>query len=233
MELVGYVRVSTAGQVMDGFGLDIQRQGILNWAQQHGHTIASIFEDEGVSGSEEMRDGLAEALGAIRFNGAEGIVVHSLDRLARSLWVQEAALQQAWNDGGRVFAVDSGEVLADSPDDPIRTFLRQILGAVSELEAGMIRRRLRRGRLHKASRGGYSYGAPPYGFEARDGELVANTSEQKIIAEIRRMRSEGRSYRDIANDLNVREIPSKRGGRWYAQTVSRVSNGGPKHPSTD
>lgn len=49
-------------------------------------------------------------------------VVSSLDRLARSLTLQEASLQQVWGSGGSVFAVDTGEVMADDPDDPVRTF---------------------------------------------------------------------------------------------------------------
>jgi DNA invertase Pin-like site-specific DNA recombinase len=74
---------------------------------------------------------------------------------------QEAALVQVWQAGGKGFAVDTGEVLADDPDDPVRTFVRQVLGAVSHLEAGMIARRLRRGRHHKAEQGGYAHDAPP------------------------------------------------------------------------
>ena len=123
-----------------------------------------MIRDAGVSGTTDEREGLTEALAAVRYNGADGLVVHTLDRLARSLTVQEAALQQVWSAGGRVFTVDQGEVLADDPEDPVRTFVRQVLGAVSQLEAGMIARRLRRGRQHKAEQGGYAFGGPPLGY---------------------------------------------------------------------
>ena len=42
--------------------------------------------DEGVSGSVEQREGLEEALVAVRFNGADGMVVSSPDRLVRVLF---------------------------------------------------------------------------------------------------------------------------------------------------
>ena len=190
--------------------------------EKNGHNLVAVYTDEGVSGTIETRAGLEEALSAVRFNGADGIVVSSLDRLARSLTVQEAALQQVWAAGGRVFSIDTGEVLADDPDDPVRTFVRQILGAVSQLEAGMISRRLRRGRLHKASEGGYSHGAPPFGFRAENGELVPEVSEQKVIRIIQRERARGASFRQIASYLNAATIPAKRGGSWHSQTVSRV-----------
>jgi len=121
-----------------------------------------------------------------------------------------------------VFAVDTGEVLADDPDDPVRTFVRQILGAVSQLEAGMITRRLRRGREHKASEGGYAQGAPPYGFRAESGQLMPDPEEQRVVLKMIAMRDSGSSLRDITTSLNNAGLPSKRGGRWHPQTVARV-----------
>ena len=115
---VAYLRVSTVGQVEDGHGLEIQEERGRQWAKSHGHSILGFYADEGISGKIDTRAGLEEALSAVRFNSAEGIVVASLDRLARSLTVQEAALQQVWSAGGRVFSIDTGEVMADDPDDP-------------------------------------------------------------------------------------------------------------------
>lgn len=223
MRLVGYLRVSSQGQVEDGHGLDIQEKAIRSWCRTHRHRLVAVHRDEGISGKLESRDGLEEALSAVRFNGADGLVVASLDRLARSLTVQEAALQQVWSAGGRVFAVDTGEVLADDPDDPVRTFVRQVLGAVSQLEAGMIARRLRRGRLHKLQSGGYAHGAPRYGWKAEGGELVPDPVEQAVVERISELRAEGASFREIAETLNTDGVLSKRGGRWYPQTVARVA----------
>ena len=100
----------------DGHGLDIQETAIRTWVKDRRYRLLDVFRDEGVSGSQEQRDGLEEALSAVRFNGADGMVVSSLDRLARSLTLQEASLQQVWASGGSVFAVDTGEVMADDPD---------------------------------------------------------------------------------------------------------------------
>lgn len=214
--------MSSVGQVEDGHGLEIQEEAIRTWCREHRHRLLAIHRDEGVSGTIERRDGLEDALAAVRYNGADGVLVASLDRLARSLTVQEAALQQVWSAGGRVFAVDTGEVLQDDPDDPVRTFVRQVLGAVSQLEAGMIARRLRRGRLHKAEAGGYAHGAPPYGWRAEEGELVLDDDEQAMRNRMEALRDRGASLRAIADELNGMGVPAKRGGRWHPQTVARV-----------
>lgn len=222
MRLVGYIRVSTVGQVTEGQGLDIQEQAIRAWSREHRHRLVGLFRDEGVSGAVEDRQGLTEVLAAIRYNGAEGLVVHSLDRFARSLTIQEAALQAVWQAGGQVFTVDQGEVLQDDPDDPVRTFVRQILGAVSELERGLIARRLRRGRSHKAERGGYAHGAPPLGYRAEGGELVEDPAEMVVVKRIGELRDQGMSLRQIASALTEDGFKPKRSDRWHPQTVSRV-----------
>jgi len=146
--------------------------------KEHGHRLVALHRDEGISGTVEIdgREGLTEALAAIRFNGAQGLVVTTLDRLARSLTVQEAILAQVWSAGGKVFATDDGEVLADDPDDPARTFIRQVMGAVGQLERGLIARRLRRGRQHKAETGGYAWGAP----RSDSGPRVGNWSPTRM-----------------------------------------------------
>jgi DNA invertase Pin-like site-specific DNA recombinase len=183
-----------------------------------------VYRDEGISGTVEDREGLEEALAAVRFNGADGLVVSSLDRLARSLTIQEAALQQAWGADGRVFTVDQGEVLTDDPDDPVRTFVRQVLGAVSQLEVGMIARRLRRGRQFKADRGGYAYGAPPFGYRAEGGELVPDSVEQETVQRIDELRRRGKSYREIADEFNDEGVAAKRAARWHPMAIKRIAD---------
>src|SRR3989442_2921018 len=93
VKIVGYVRVSSDGQI-DGLGLDVQRQAISRWAKQHGHRLVTVISDEGVSGTVDAseRPGLAEALSWLVRGDAEGLVIHKLDRLARRLTAQEATL---------------------------------------------------------------------------------------------------------------------------------------------
>lgn len=48
--------------------------------------------------------------------------MRDLDRIARSLIVQEAVLAQLWTFGGHAFVVtDTAEIACDDPDDPMRT----------------------------------------------------------------------------------------------------------------
>lgn len=225
LRLVAYLRVSTDAQAEYGQGLDIQERAIRRWAKHHGHRIVGVERDEGVSGAKEAADrpGLTDALEALERRRADGLVVYRLDRLARSLTVQEAVLGHVWRHGGKVFAVDTGEVPADDPSDPMRTFVRQVMGAAHQLERGLIAARMRAGRELKAERGGYAgYGAPPYGTRAEGGELVVDPDEQSAIARMVELREVGKSLREIGAVLDAEGIRPRRGERWHSMQVGRV-----------
>ena len=226
MRLIAYLRVSTAGQVEDGLGLEIQRAQITAWARAHKHRIVSWESDEGVSGSKDFTDraGLTSALQGVSDGTADGIVIAKLDRLARSLTVQEAALAHAWNGGGKVFSVDQGEVLRDDPDDPMRTAMRQMAGVFGQLDKAMIAKRLRDGRNLKRERGGYSDGAPAFGYRAdsETKQLAPDDAEQAALGRIRTLRSHGESIRSIIQTLEAEGVKPKRGERWNPGTLSRL-----------
>jgi DNA invertase Pin-like site-specific DNA recombinase len=152
--------------------------------------------------------------------------------------MSEQLLSEVWNAEGDVISCAEGEGnLRDDPNDPSRALIRQVLGAVAAYERSMIVLRMKRGRLAKKARGGYASGAPPYGYRADgQGNLVPDRAQQEGVALIRAMREEGASYRTIADELNRRKIPTKRGlvGSWFPSTVSAcVRRKPPVDSSTD
>ena len=149
-------------------------------------------------------------------------MVYKLDRLARSLTVQEGTLAKVWGLGGSVFSVDLGEVPEDDPDDPMRTAMRQMVGVFAQLERGMIAARIRAGRKLKAEDGGYAQGAPPFGYRAEGGELVPDEGEAATLARIAELRAGGASLKLIAHTLNAEGLRPKRSDRWHSETVRRV-----------
>jgi DNA invertase Pin-like site-specific DNA recombinase len=227
MKIVGYIRVSTATQAEDGLGLDVQKAAIRAWCKSSGHRLIKVLSDEGVSGAKELEDrpGLADALDMIRGGKAQGIVVPRLDRLARDLIVQETILAEVRRIDGETFSTSPAEAsyLTDDPDDPSRKLIRQVLGAVSEYERSMVVLRLRNGRRRKAQTGGYAWGAPAFGFEARDGDLVELEEEQVTVKRIWDLRASGASLRAICSTLESEGHRSKRGGTsWKPMAVKRV-----------
>jgi DNA invertase Pin-like site-specific DNA recombinase len=224
MRVVGYLRVSTERQADEGPDLEMQQQAIKGWAAAEGHKLVACYSDGGVSGANgiDARVGLHEALAALAVGRADGLVVGRLDRLAGDLWVQEGILAWVWKHGGRVFACDVGEVAQEHPDHPMRMAMRQMMGVFGQLERGMIAARMRAGRRRKAARGGFAYGAPPYGKRAVGGELVDDPAEQQVIARIRELHTGGVSLRQIARTLTAEGVRPRRGKRWQDRTVAKI-----------
>ncbi|WP_177000897.1 recombinase family protein [Streptomyces sp. cf386] len=137
VRLAGYIRVSTGSQ-LDGFGLEDQERIVRRWTREHGHRLVKVFVEKAVSGTVagDERPELATALSWIEDKKVNGIVAPNLDRLARELVVQEAALAQTWKHGGRAFMADQGEIVPDDPEDPMRTAMRQMIGRLRTIGPG-------------------------------------------------------------------------------------------------
>jgi len=232
LRLVLVRRVSTAGQAVDGYGLDAQEADCRRWANLQTTPTARIVhmatDGDGKAGKSgttllDERPGLMEAVEWISEDRADGILAPNLDRLARELTVQEAVLSYVWAIGGRVFTADHGEHLEDDASDPMRTAMRQMRGVFHQLDRGLIIKRLTEGRAAKAERGGYAYGAPRFGKRAVDNELTVDERENAIAEQMERWRDEeGLSIRGIAARANTEGLPSKRGGQWHPTTVARL-----------
>lgn len=226
MNVAGYIRVSTEGQI-DAYGKDIQRDAILKWAGLNGHTVTHFYEEDAVSGKVDGGErpilrSLIDQVDAKRF---EGIVVFDATRLARRLLVQETLLGYLWAAGLRVFTTTAGE-LDQNDDDPTRIMIRQILGVIAEFEHRTIVNRLQSGRRAKIRDGGYAGGVTRYGVavegQGKAASLVTNLTEAQVVHDICLMHMQGQSYRSIARVLNAARTPTKRGKQWTPVQVSRI-----------
>jgi DNA-binding transcriptional MerR regulator len=51
---------------------------------------------------------------------------------------------------------------------------------------------------------------------------VVDEAQAEVVREIFAMRDAGTSLRGIADRLNERDVPTKRGGTWHASTVKHM-----------
>lgn len=220
---LGYVRVSTTEQ-LKGLGLDIQEEGIRDYAKANDLRLVEVHRDEGESGSNglESRTGLAQALARLEDGEASVLVVYRLDRLARDLVLQETIIGRLGRTGAQVTSISEPD-LGVGDADPTRTLVRHLLGAISQYEGAVIRARLVAGRAAKRARGGYAGGRPAFGYRAESAELVPDAREQEAIQQARRLRGKGHSLREVANELAKRGYkPKARGAVWHPTQVARL-----------
>lgn len=168
---VGYIRVSSVdqntGRQLDGIPVD------------------KTFEDK-ISGKDTQRPGLQLALDYLR--EGDVLVVHSMDRLARSLDDLRKLVKDLTGRGVIVEFVK--ENLAFTGDDShMSELLLNMLGAVAEFERGMIKERQREG-IAKAKKEGKYRGRKP-----------ALTAEQ--VAQIKVRLSQGAPKALVAKEFGV------------------------------
>jgi len=156
---IGYIRVSTAEQNAE--------------RQLDGEQLTVTFTDK-ASGKNADRPQLQAMLAG---NWPEGstVVVHSMDRLARSLTDLLHIVEQLTQRGINVQFVKEGKMFrGGEASDPMDKLMLSLLGAFAEYERTLIRERQREG-IAKAKERGVYRGRPK---RVQDAERIA-----QIVAE--------------------------------------------------
>ena len=217
MKAVGYIRVSTQDQAESGLSLKHQEDKIKAYCEALDIDLMSIEVDAGHSGKSLNRPAMQKILSKIQAKQIEAVVILKLDRLTRS--VRDL--------GFLVELFEKTGVALVSVQDSINTstaagrLVLNVLGSVSQWEREAIGERTKAA-LQVKKQQGQRVGQVPFGFKlAADGEsLLPETNEQEILSVIRELRSSGLSYRKIAAELELRGIPTKKGGKvWQAKTI--------------
>lgn len=222
MKLVGYCRVSTENQEKEGT-IEIQRQALKAWADNNGHELVAVYEDNGISGAKELEDrpGLAELFAGLEVSkDVKGVLIYKLDRLARDLYVQEHLIRELKKCSVELISLSEPN-LGDG--DPMRTAFRQFMGIVSQLERSFIAMRLSAGRMKKAKDQGKGYagGRAAIGYKAKEKDLHV-TAAADTVRLIYELRTQGFSLRAIVAELNAQQIPTASGGKWHPGTVKYI-----------
>ena len=170
-QTVGYVRVSTVDQNTE--------------RQLEGVQLDKVFTDH-ASGKDTDRPALTECLGYVR-EGDE-LMVHSMDRLARSLVDLRQTVDQLTAKGVRVRFVKEGLTFGDT-SDPCAVLMLSVMGAVAEFERALLLERQREGIAIAKTKGVYK------------GRVPSLSEEQ--AADVDRRMADGESASAIAREYNI------------------------------
>jgi len=223
-QAVGYVRVSTTGQAVEGVSLDAQRDAVRRHAEAAGMELLVIEADEGISGKRaDTRPGLQRAVGLACERGAV-LVVYSLSRLARSTSDTLAISAQLEREGADLASLSEK---IDTTGACGRMVFR-LLAVLAEFERDVISERTTAALKFKRASGGKTGGHRPYGFDVveQDGGrpmLIKNVVEQAVIRDvIVPMHRAGQSLRAIGAELQARGVQTRGGGKWHPKVLAGV-----------
>lgn len=201
-EKVGlYIRVSTAEQAKEGFGLEAQKNKLYSYCQYKGYDKYTLYCDAGISGKDtKKRVEFNKMLTDIKNKKINRVIAIKIDRISRNTvdFLTFFNLLQEYK--------CNLEILDINVDfsTPIGKLLLTVISAFAELERNLIVERTTDG-MEEAANSGHFGGKPPLGYmkEVINGEKgkrwVINEEEAKVVREIFNLCLKGKTYNDIAN----------------------------------
>jgi DNA invertase Pin-like site-specific DNA recombinase len=218
MKAIIYTRVSTAEQGKSGLGLKAQLDSVTEFCQTENIEVVAHYEEtETGKGSNALdkRPQLAKALAHAKKIGAH-LVVAKLDRLSRNV----AFISSLMETKVPFIVAQLGK-----DADP---FMMHLYAALSEKERNLISERTKAAlAIIKKDPTRLPLGNRTNLDEAREKSNATNRNEATTFAKtvmdtIQQSRNQGDSLPAIAAKLNSMGVKTRRGGKWYASTVTNI-----------
>ena len=219
-----YLRVSTKEQAemggeAEGFSIPAQRDACLRRAEQMGAAVIDEFVDRGESARSANRPELQRLLRFVATTSVDYVIVHKVDRLARSR-VDDVEINVAIQAAGARLV----SVTENIDETPSGLLMHGIMSSIAEFYSRNLASEVIKGSVEKAKRGG-TVGKAPTGY----------VNVRKII--------DGREIRTVDVDpergpLMSWAFDAYATGNWTLRTLHEelcerglTSRGGPRTPS--
>jgi DNA invertase Pin-like site-specific DNA recombinase len=182
--------------------------------------FAGIYFDEGITGTKkEKRAGLLQMVSDGESGKFNLIVTKSISRFARNT-TDCLELVRKLLDLGIFIYFEKENINTGSMESEL---MLSILSGLAESESVSIAENSKWSVIRRFQNGTYKISCPPYGYDTVDGKLVINEPQAEIVRHIFTEILSGKGTQKIANALNQRGIPSKKGGHWTATTIRGIA----------
>lgn len=227
MKAVIYARVSDDDR-QDGRSVGEQEQECRTAAAELGWTVDEVFTDNDRSASRyarKAREGHTHLLAHLRTVPVDVLILWESSRGDRELERWAGLLNLCRDRGVRIHVASHGRTYDLEQPRDWKTLAED--GVSSAFESDQTRQRVLRAVRANAAKG-RPHGKLAYGY-AREyderGTFVrqyAKQDEAAIIRECARRVAAGDALYAVAQDLNVRQVPAPRGGKWIPTQVKRL-----------
>lgn len=219
--VVAYCRVSTDAQAGDDkFGLDAQKQKIMEYCAKNDMQISAWYVDEGISGVKEDRPQFNAILyGEVQNPPVEAVIVYKSDRIARDIKLYFYYMMLLKKKD--IELISATEPVVDD-ETGLGNVYRALMLFVAEQERLNITRRTSGGRAIKSSKGGYAGGRPPFGYRPVSGALTIVPDEAETVRKIFEMKKSGSTYKEICDKLNAEGKVNRSGTKFSISTIQTI-----------
>lgn len=214
---VAYLRVSTETQT-EKYGLDVQRQKIIDYCERNGVIIDKWYVDGGYSGSKLDRPEMQKLLDDSENNLIKNVYIYKLDRLSRDTADTLELMYRILPKYGVKVVSMTEEIRTDNPMDKVMLTMN---AAMNQYEREVIRMRMSAGMLERIKKGYWMGGGRiPWGYyyDRNDGILHVNEEQAEMVRNAYKLYLKGYSCANISIMLGFK------GERIVSQILKRKSN---------
>lgn len=227
MKVVIYARFSPRPDEDLCNSCEVQIRDCEAWCKLKGHEVQGVYRDDAMSGADDGRPGLREAIDSLRRRWA--VVVRSIDRLSRDNWMTEVYRREIAMKGGFLLTVDGISVADESAE---QEFIRIVFQGHAQYQRRKIRETTKKKMAAHQADGRRMSGVLPFGWRLdpssplhpRSGQptgMIHDPDEQSAISLMLELSEGGAGVRTIAHRLND-EGHTCRGHAWCHSTVHKI-----------
>ena len=216
LRVAAYCRVSTDSDEQQE-SLDTQIKHYESYITANpAWECAGVYYDEGITGTKkEKRPALLQMISDCKNKKIDYIVTKSISRFVRNT-IDCLELVRKLLDLGIFIYFEKENLNTGSMESEL---MLSILSQLAASESASISENYKWSAQKRFQNGTFKISCPPYGYDAVDGELIINEAEAEVVRFIFAEILSGKGYGKIADEMNNRKTPTRRGGRWSETTI--------------
>ena len=220
LRVAAYCRVSTENEDQKE-SLEAQKAHYESWIKRHSDwEFAGVFYDFGITGTKaDIRDGLQALMYECRRGNVEYVLTKSISRFSRNTSDCLSLVRELLSYNIPIYFekenIDTGIMESE--------LILSILSSMAQDESESISKNVKWTVQQRIEAGTFKFGYPPYGY-TRDanGNFIIDSEEADVIRLIFSSALTGMGTYKIAQMLDKKNVPTRKGGKWSGSTVKGI-----------
>lgn len=220
LRVAAYCRVSTENEDQKE-SLEAQREHYESWIRMHDDwECAGVFYDFGISGTKaDAREGLQALLYACRTGSVDYVLTKSISRFSRNTSDCLSLVRELLSYNIPIYFekenIDTGSMESE--------LILSVLSSMAQSESESISKNVKWSVKKRMEEGTFVFGYLPYGYtKDAAGNMVIDPVESEIVRLIFDLALNGMGTYKIAQLLDKRKVPTRKGGKWSGSTVKGI-----------
>ena len=220
IRVAAYCRVSTDHDDQRE-SLETQKQHYEAWIKMHSDwEFAGVFYDFGITGTKaDVRDGLQALMYECRIGRINYVLTKSISRFSRNTSDCLSLVRELLSYNIPIYFekenIDTGSMESE--------LILSVLSSMAQSESESISKNVKWSVKKRMEEGTFVFGYLPYGYtKDADGKMVIDPVESEIVRLIFDLALNGMGTYKIAQLLDRKKVPTRKGGKWSGSTVKGI-----------